>query len=87
MRKCSLLLVPLFCLALGGCVSAGIGPASVRAANTQAPRESLDRLPARAVEGPPVYRLGPMDVVAVDVFREQDLTREMRLSDLTIGNL
>ena len=81
MHKYSLLLVPLVCLTLGGCVSAGIGPASVRAANTQAPLQPLDRLPARAVEGPAVYRLGPMDVVAVDVFREQDLTRDVRVEE------
>lgn len=81
MHKYSFLLVPLVCLALGGCVSAGIGPASVRAANTQAPLQPLDRLPARAVEGPAVYRLGPMDVVAVDVFREQDLTRDVRVEE------
>ena len=81
MRKYSFLLVPLVCLTLGGCVSAGIGPASVRAANTLAPLQPLDRLPARAVEGPAVYRLGPMDVVAVDVFREQDLTRDVRVEE------
>jgi polysaccharide export outer membrane protein len=84
MRKPLVLLFAVATLAplgLGGCVSAGIGPASVRAANTQPPREPLDRLPAKPIDGPPVYRVGPMDVVAIDVFREQDLTREVRVEE------
>lgn len=64
-----------------GCVSAGIGPASVHKANTTAPREPAERLPATPVDGPPVYRLGPMDVLAIDVFKEPDLTREVRVEE------
>lgn len=76
-----LLPAALALLMLGGCVSAGIGPKSVREANTQAPRQPLDRLPAKPIDGPPVYRLGPMDVLAIDVYREQDLSREVRVEE------
>lgn len=82
MRKTALpLLLALCTLALGGCVSAGIGPGSVRKANTTVPRQPQDRLPAKPIDGPSVYRLGPMDVLAVEVFREQDLTREVRVEE------
>lgn len=81
MRKSILLLVSLATLALQACVSAGIGPDSVRYANTHPPVEPRDRLPARAIDGPPVYRLGATDVVMVDVFREPDLTREVRVEE------
>ena len=81
MRKSILLLVAMATLALQGCVSAGIGPDSVRYANTHPPVEPRDRLPARAIDGPPVYRLGATDVVMVDVFREPDLTREVRVEE------
>ena len=81
MRKSILLLVAMATLVLQGCVSAGIGPDSVRYANTHPPVEPRDRLPARAIDGPPVYRLGATDVVMVDVFREPDLTREVRVEE------
>lgn len=76
-----LLLLALATLSLEGCVSAGIGPDSVRYANTHPPVEPSDRLPARAVDGPLVYRLGPADVVTIDVFREPELTRDVRIEE------
>lgn len=68
-------------LSMAGCVSAGIGAGTVRRANLEPPSEPLDRLPARAIDGPPIYRVGAMDVLAVEVFREQDLTREVRVEE------
>lgn len=81
MRKSILLLVSLATVALQGCVSAGIGPGSVHRANSTVPREPAERLPATPVDGPPVYRMGALDVLAIEVFKEPDLSRDVRVEE------
>jgi len=79
--RCGSLLALVACaFALGGCVSAHINEASVREAVLHPPREPAQELPATPVEGPTDYRIGPLDLLGVEVFQLQDLTREVRVS-------
>lgn len=67
-------------LALGGCVTAGIDANTVKAANRNPPKGPAEQLPAVPIEGANDYRIGPLDVLNVEVFQLPDLTREVRVS-------
>lgn len=72
------------CLALallGGCLSANINQASVEQANAKAPAPPpTGTLPASPVVGSTDYRVGPLDVLDVEVFGVPELTRAVRVS-------
>ena len=66
--------------ALGGCATANINSASIREANLKAPKQPAQSLPAMPLEGANEYRIGPLDVLSIEVFQLADLTREVRVS-------
>ncbi len=66
---------------LGGCRSASINESSVEQANQRPPTQPLSGgLPAVPVIGSADYRVGPLDVLDVEVFGVPDLTRSVRIS-------
>ena len=65
---------------LAGCSSANISASTVRDANRLPPKMPEGSLPATPVVGSTDYRLGPQDLVAVEVFQLDDLNREVRIS-------
>jgi polysaccharide export outer membrane protein len=67
---------------LGGCRSANIDKASVEQANVKAPAQPVaGALPATPVIGSTDYRVGPLDVLDIEVFGVPDLTRSVRVSE------
>lgn len=66
--------------ALGGCVSAGVTPGSVHEALQHAPLQPMDPLPGGGRLGADDYRVGPLDLLSVEVFDLPSLTREVRIS-------
>ena len=74
---CVLLAVAL----LGGCRSARINETTVEQSNVRPPTEPVTGgLPAVPVMGSTDYRVGPLDVLDVEVFGVPDLTRSVRVS-------
>lgn len=68
-------------LGLGGCQSAKIGSATVQEANREGPQVApVGMLPAAPVLGSVDYRVGPLDVLDIEVFGTEDLTRSVRVS-------
>jgi len=66
---------------LGGCRSASINESSVEQANQRPPTQPVSGgLPAVPVLGSTDYRVGPLDVLDVEVFGVPDLTRSVRVS-------
>jgi polysaccharide export outer membrane protein len=67
---------------LGGCQSAKIDERTVAEANRNLP-ESLPAgaLPARPVMGSTDYRVGALDVLDIEVYGAEDLTRSVRVSE------
>src|SRR5512147_1061907 len=66
---------------LGGCRSASINEGTVEAANKNAPVQPVSgALPATPVIGSTDYRVGPLDVLDVEVFSVPDLTKSVRVS-------
>ena len=66
---------------LGGCRSASINESSVEQANQRPPTQPVSGgLPAVPVIGSADYRVGPLDVLDVEVFGVPDLTRSVRIS-------
>lgn len=68
------------CGSLSGCSSANINSSTVREANRLPPQMPEGSLPAAPMEGSTDYRLGPQDLLSVEVFQLADLTREARVS-------
>ena len=64
----------------GGCRSAKIDEASVEQANAVPPVDAGGMLPAKPVTGSLDYRIGPMDVLEIEVFGVEELTRSVRVS-------
>ncbi len=74
---CILLAVAL----LSGCLSANINESTVEQANKNAPTQPVSgALPATPVIGSTDYRVGPLDVLDVEVFSVPDLTKSVRIS-------
>lgn len=67
---------------LGGCLSAGIDQRTVEQANAQPVirQPTAGALPATPVTGPTDYRVGPLDVLDIEVFGAKDFTRSVRVS-------
>jgi polysaccharide export outer membrane protein len=67
---------------LGGCLSAGINQKTVEQANAQPVirQPTAGALPATPVTGPTDYRVGPLDVLDIEVFGAKDFTRSVRVS-------
>jgi len=66
---------------LGGCRSASINGASVEQSNERPPVQPVSGgLPAAPVIGSTDYRVGPLDVLDVEVFGVPDLTKSVRVS-------
>ena len=66
---------------LGGCRSARIDESSVAQANQNPPTQPASGgLPAVPVLGSAEYRVGPLDVLDVEVFGVPELTRSVRVS-------
>jgi len=66
---------------LGGCRSARINETTVERANERPPTEPVTGgLPAVPVMGSTDYRVGPLDVLDIEVFGVPDLTRSVRVS-------
>ena len=66
---------------LGGCRSASIDQSSVEQANERPPTQpTTGGLPAVPVMGSTDYRVGPLDVLDVEVFGVPDLTKSVRVS-------
>ena len=66
---------------LSGCQSAKIGSATVQEANREGPQIApVGMLPAAPVLGSVDYRVGPLDVLDIEVFGTEDLTRSVRVS-------
>ena len=65
---------------LGACVTANIDAATVRSANLHPPKEPAIQLPAIPIEGSTDYRVGPLDLLGIEVFQLPDLTRDVRVS-------
>jgi len=66
---------------LSGCRSASISESTVEAANKKAPVQPVSgALPATPVIGSTDYRVGPLDVLDVEVFSVPDLTKSVRVS-------
>lgn len=75
------LLLAVAGLGLGGCQSAKIGSATVQEANREGPQVApVGMLPAAPVLGSVDYRVGPLDVLDIEVFGTEDLTRSVRVS-------
>lgn len=67
---------------LTGCMSAHIDAKTVEKSNAMIPAKPLEgALPATPVEGSTDYRVGPLDVLDIEVFGVKDLTRSIRISD------
>jgi polysaccharide biosynthesis/export protein len=68
-------------LLLGGCQSAFIGADDVAQANRGDPTQlPIGALPAAPVIGSTDYRVGPLDVIEIEVFGVEGLTRSSRIS-------
>lgn len=65
----------------GGCRSARIDANTVTQANMVAPVDPAGMLPATPVLGSTDYRVGPLDVLDIEVFDAKDLTRSVRVSE------
>jgi polysaccharide export outer membrane protein len=66
---------------LSGCLSARIDESSVEQANAKPPTQPVSGgLPAVPVVGSTDYRVGPLDVLDVEVFGVPDLTKSVRVS-------
>ena len=66
---------------LGGCRSANIDQSTVEQANERPPTQpATGGLPAVPVMGSTDYRVGPLDVLDVEVFGVPDLTKSVRVS-------
>jgi polysaccharide export outer membrane protein len=66
---------------LGGCRSAQIDSATVTAAGSTNAASLAGALPAVPVVGSVDYRVGPLDVLEVEVFGAADLTRSVRVTE------
>lgn len=67
---------------LGGCLSARIDESTVEQANTTPPRQTIaGALPAVPVVGSTDYRVGPMDILDIQVFGVPDLSKPARVSE------
>ena len=64
---------------LAGCMSAGITAKDVRNANQEI-QQPPATLPAAPVLGSPDYRVGPLDLLDIELFQIKDLTRSVRVS-------
>jgi polysaccharide export outer membrane protein len=67
-------------LLLGGCRSARIDESTAERYNKSPPKEAVGGLPAAPVIGSTDYRVGPLDVLDIEVFGVEDLTRTVRIS-------
>ena len=66
---------------LSGCLSARIDESTVEQANANPPTQPVSGgLPAVPVMGSTDYRVGPLDVLDVEVFGVPDLTKSVRVS-------
>ena len=66
---------------LSGCLSARIDESTVEQANAKPPTQPVSGgLPAIPVMGSTDYRVGPLDVLDVEVFGVPDLTKSVRVS-------
>jgi polysaccharide export outer membrane protein len=65
---------------LSGCLSARIDESTVEQANAKPPSQPINGLPAVPVVGSTDYRVGPLDVLDVEVFGVPDLTKSVRIS-------
>jgi polysaccharide export outer membrane protein len=65
----------------GGCRSARIDEKTVQQANVVPPIDTSTTLPAAPVIGSIDYRVGPRDVLEVEVFGVEELTRTLRVSE------
>ncbi|MGA1730793.1 MAG: polysaccharide biosynthesis/export family protein [Steroidobacteraceae bacterium] len=66
---------------LSGCQSAKIGSATVQEANRAGPQGApVGMRPAAPGLGAVDYRVGPLDVLDIEVFGTEDLTRSVRVS-------
>ncbi|MFZ9061900.1 MAG: polysaccharide biosynthesis/export family protein, partial [Steroidobacteraceae bacterium] len=66
---------------LTGCQSAKIGSATVQEANREGPQIApVGMLPAAPVLGSIDYRVGPLDVLDIEVYGTEALTRTVRVS-------
>jgi polysaccharide biosynthesis/export protein len=75
----AILLALVATLCFGGCRSAHISPATIEKANRNPPA-APGVLPAMPVVGPVDYRIGPLDVLEVEVFGAPALSRTVRIS-------
>jgi polysaccharide export outer membrane protein len=67
---------------LGGCRSASITTSTVEQSNQSVPAQPVTgALPARPVIGSVDYRVGPLDVLDMEVFGVPALTRSVRVSE------
>ena len=67
---------------LTGCLSARIDEKTVEQANRTQPSEPIaGALPAAPVVGSTDYRVGPLDVLDIEVFGVPDLTKSVRVSE------
>lgn len=64
----------------GGCRSAKIDQGTVEKANAVPPVDPAGMLSATPVTGSVDYRIGPMDLLDIEVFGVKDLTRTVRVS-------
>ena len=65
---------------LAGCMSARLGEATAERVNRDASRAPPDGIPAAAVSGAIDYRLGPQDLLEIEVYGSKELTRTVRVS-------
>lgn len=65
---------------LGGCQTSSISQASVQRVNQSPVPTDKSGLPAVPVMGSTDYRLGPLDLLDIEVFGSPDLTRSVRIS-------
>jgi len=81
LSKAALIAVLLVAVALaGGCRSARIDEATAEKANVVPPVDVSGSLPAAPVMGSRDYRVGPQDVLDVEVFGVEELSRSVRVS-------
>jgi polysaccharide biosynthesis/export protein len=81
LRSAAVSLLLAVAVLAGGCRSASISESTVERSNEQPPSPpQTGGLPAAPVMGSTDYRVGPLDVLDVEVFGIPDLTRAVRVS-------
>jgi polysaccharide export outer membrane protein len=77
----------LACVSLAGCLSASINEDTARRVNERAqhgeqaaPPAGQSGIPAQPVTGAVDYRVGPLDVLEVEVYDSKELTRTVRIT-------